>query len=68
MVATILIATTDVYTERDMAAGARRKGVVDRNEIAGDQGESFFVILDGQALVTAGAFTDVVIGPGDFFG
>ncbi len=36
--------------------------------IAGDQGESFFVILDGQALVTAGAFTDVVIGPGDFFG
>ena len=36
--------------------------------IAGDQGESFFVILEGTALVTAGHFTDVVIGPGDFFG
>ncbi len=36
--------------------------------IAGDQGESFFVVLEGTALVTAGHFTDVVIGPGDFFG
>ena len=26
------------------------------------------VVLEGTALVTAGHFTDVVIGPGDFFG
>ena len=36
--------------------------------IAGDQGESFFVMLEGTALVTAGQFTDVLLGPGDFFG
>jgi CRP-like cAMP-binding protein len=36
--------------------------------IAGDQGESFFVVLEGTALVTAGEFTAVVLGPGDFFG
>ncbi len=36
--------------------------------LAGDRGESFFVVLEGTALVTAGRFTDVVLGPGDFFG
>ncbi len=36
--------------------------------IAGDRGESFFVVLEGNALVTAGDFIDVVLGPGDFFG
>jgi CRP-like cAMP-binding protein len=36
--------------------------------VAGDQGEWFFVMLEGIALVTAGEFTDVVLGPGDFFG
>jgi CRP/FNR family cyclic AMP-dependent transcriptional regulator len=36
--------------------------------IAGDRGESFFVVLEGTALVTAGDFIDVVLGPGDFFG
>ncbi len=36
--------------------------------IAGDQGESFFVLLEGTALVSAGDFTAVVLGAGDFFG
>jgi CRP/FNR family transcriptional regulator, cyclic AMP receptor protein len=49
-------------------ASAKRYDEGARMVVAGDRGESFFVMLEGTALVTGGASVDVVLGPGDFFG
>jgi CRP/FNR family cyclic AMP-dependent transcriptional regulator len=47
---------------------ARRKAPLTSIVVKGDKGDSFFVILSGNAVVRRPGRRNVTLGPGDFFG